>query len=66
MKILGMGAIISAFFLFSLCMTERRKAEIVAGLKGQGDPIVKYVISVLRGNTQYLMAAGAAHKLCVR
>ena len=28
MKILGMGAIISAFFLFSLCMTERRKAEI--------------------------------------
>ena len=43
-------------------LSERRKAEIVAGLKSQGDPIVKYVISVLRGNTQHLVTAGSAHR----
>lgn len=43
-------------------LSERRKGEIVAGLKGQGSTIVSYVVSILRSNTQHLMTAGTAHR----
>ena len=44
-------------------LSERRKAEVIAGLKEQGGAVVGHIVAVLKNNTQHLMAPlGVAHR----